>query len=264
MKFEIKSRFTGNVIFSLETEKLKLCVEAAIKSRADLSGADLSRADLSRANLSGADLSGANLSGADLFRADLSGADLSRADLSRADLHGANLSGANLSGANLSGADLSRANLSGADLSRANLSGANLSGANLSGANLSGANLSGANLSGARNAELQLSETLIVPEYGGFIGWKKLEDGLIVKLLIPEDAKRLNAYHSRKCRASKAIVLDITKNGDAVNIGKSKHDNNFIYEIGAEVIPDSFDDDRRNECSAGIHFFITKIEAESY
>jgi hypothetical protein len=234
MKFEIKSRFTGNVIFSLETEKLKLCVEAAIKSRADLSGADLSRADLSRA-----------------------------------DLHGANLSGANLSGANLSGADLSRANLSGADLSRANLSGANLSGANLSGANLSGANLSranlsGANLSGARNAELQLSETLIVPEYGGFIGWKKLEDGLIVKLLIPEDAKRLNAYHSRKCRASKAIVLDITKNGDAVNIGKSKHDNNFIYEIGAEVIPDSFDDDRRNECSAGIHFFITKIEAESY
>jgi hypothetical protein len=254
MKFEIKSRFTGNVIFSLETEKLKLCVEAAIKSRADLSGADLSRADLSRANLSGADLSGANLSGADLFRADLSGADLSRADLSRADLHGANLSGANLSGANLSGADLSRANLSGADLSRANLSGANLS----------GANLSGANLSGARNAELQLSETLIVPEYGGFIGWKKLEDGLIVKLLIPEDAKRLNAYHSRKCRASKAIVLDITKNGDAVNIGKSKHDNNFIYEIGAEVIPDSFDDDRRNECSAGIHFFITKIEAESY
>ena len=65
MKFEIKSRFSGAVLFSLETESLKLCVEAAVKSRANLSGADLSRADLSGANLSGAYLSGAYLYGAD-------------------------------------------------------------------------------------------------------------------------------------------------------------------------------------------------------
>jgi hypothetical protein len=64
MKFEIKNRFTGSVIFSLETESTKLCVEAAYNSRADLSGADLSGAYLSRADLSGADLSGAYLSGA--------------------------------------------------------------------------------------------------------------------------------------------------------------------------------------------------------
>src|SRR5574343_664566 len=74
MLFEIKSRFTGAVLFSLETSSFKLCVEAAVKSRASLSGADLSGADLSganlyRADLSGASLSGAGLSGANLYRA---------------------------------------------------------------------------------------------------------------------------------------------------------------------------------------------------
>ena len=51
MKFEIKHRFTGAVLFSLETESLKLCVEAAVKSRAYLAGADLARANLARAYL---------------------------------------------------------------------------------------------------------------------------------------------------------------------------------------------------------------------
>ena len=100
MKIEIRHRLTGAILFSLETESLKLCVEAAVKSRANLYGA----------NLSGADLSGANLYGAYLSRADLSYADLSRADLSRADLSRADLSGAYLSRADLYGADLSGAN----------------------------------------------------------------------------------------------------------------------------------------------------------
>ena len=93
MMFEIKHRYSNEVLFSIEIGTLRLAVEAAIKSVANLS----------RANLSGANLSGANLSGANLSRANLSGADLS----------GANLYGANLSRANLSGADLSGANLYG-------------------------------------------------------------------------------------------------------------------------------------------------------
>ena len=83
-KIEIKSRFNAKVIFAIEAKSLKIGVELAVRSRADLYGADLSRAYLSGAYLSGADLSRANLSGADLS--------------------GANLSGANLSGAYLSGA----------------------------------------------------------------------------------------------------------------------------------------------------------------
>ena len=70
MKFEIKNKFEGNVIASFECESLKIAVELAVKSRANLSRANLSRADLFGANLSGANLSGANLSGADLSGAE--------------------------------------------------------------------------------------------------------------------------------------------------------------------------------------------------
>ena len=100
MKFEIKNRFEGNVIASFECESLKIAVELAVKS-----GANLSHADLSHAYLSGAYLSHAYLSGAYLSGANLSGADLSGAYLSDANLSGANLSGANLFRAYRSGAD---------------------------------------------------------------------------------------------------------------------------------------------------------------
>ena len=143
MKFEIKSWLDSKILFSIEIENgtLRMALEAAVKSRANLFGAYLSGASLSRA-----DLSGANLSEANLFGAYLSGADLSEANLSGANLSGAYLSGASLSRANLSGANLSEANLFGAYLSRADLSGANLSGANLFGAYLSEANLFGEKL----------------------------------------------------------------------------------------------------------------------
>ncbi len=66
MKFEITHRFTGAVLFSLETESLKLCVEAAVKSNANLGDAYLGDANLGGANLGGANLRGANLGGANL------------------------------------------------------------------------------------------------------------------------------------------------------------------------------------------------------
>jgi len=98
MKFQIKSKYDASVLFESECESLKLCVEAAVRARADLSGADLSWADLSGANLSWADLFGANL-----YRANLSGANLYRANLSGANFYGANLYGANLFGAKVKG-----------------------------------------------------------------------------------------------------------------------------------------------------------------
>jgi hypothetical protein len=135
MKFEIKARFTGCVIFEADIEasedtpnsvRLGLAVMAAVKARAYLSRADLSGSNLSGAYLSGSNLSGAYLSGSNLSCANLSGSDLAGADLYGADLSRANLYGADLSGADLYGADLSGSNLSGAYLSRANLSGAKI------------------------------------------------------------------------------------------------------------------------------------------
>ena len=64
--FEIKSRFSGAVLFSLETESMKLCVEMAVKSRAYLEGANLRDANLGGAYLEGAYLEGADLEGANL------------------------------------------------------------------------------------------------------------------------------------------------------------------------------------------------------
>ena len=213
------------------------------------------------ADLSGADLCGANLSGADLWGADLRGANLRGADLC-----GAYLCGAYLSDANLRGADLSDAYLSGADLSDAYLSGANLSDANLR-----GANLRGADLSGAKNIPaLTIAKTSIIPDEGDVIGWKKApaQDGtqVIVKLLIPTDAQRSNST-GRKCRASKAKVLDIQDmNGNSLNdtIAHSSHDEGFTYKVGETVQVDDFDTNRWNECAPGIHFFITRIEAVNY
>ena len=96
---EIKICWNSEVLYSGEHENLKEAVEEAVKSGANLRGADLSCASLSCADLSGASLSCASLSCADLSGASLSCADLSCADLSDADLSCASLSGASLSGA---------------------------------------------------------------------------------------------------------------------------------------------------------------------
>jgi uncharacterized protein DUF5758/pentapeptide repeat protein len=187
------------------------------------------------------------------------GADLSGANLSCANLSGANLSGADLSGANLSGANLSCANLSGANLSGADLSGANLRYANLSGADLSGANLRSANLSGADLSGANLRTFSIVPSHGSFVGWKKLANDSIVKLGISRNAKRTSSLVGRKCRAEYAKVLAIFGTP-----GYSSHDSSFLYQAGKIVRPDSYDDNIRVECTHGIHFFITREEAEKY
>ena len=118
--FKIKHRFTGKIIFKLQCKSFQLCVEAAVKSRVDLQGADLRDADLLGAYLRGADLQGANLRGADLRDADLRDANLRDADLlgaylRDAYLQGAKLRGAYLRGAYLQGADLRDAYLQGAD-----------------------------------------------------------------------------------------------------------------------------------------------------
>ena len=189
-------------------------------------------------------------------------ADGKRADLCRANLYGANLYGANLYGADLNGADLNGANLYGANLIRADLIRADLIRADLNGANLRGANLRGANLRGAKN----LNFPIACPEKGSFIGFKKCQNNMIVKLEITEDALRCSAT-GRKCRCSKAKVLSITNlDGTESNIEfvSSKRDPYFIYKVGKIVEVKDFDTNRWNECSTGIHFFITRQEAVDY
>ena len=197
-------------------------------------------------------------------RANLCDADLRCADLSDANLSGADLSCANLIGADLSGADLSNANLFGTNLSGADLSCADLSCADLSNANLCDADLCGASIDQMMWDIYTVFYPLQCPESGSYIGYKKAS-GLVVELEIPADARRSSAT-SRKCRASKAKVLSITDiNGNpAGGQVKSNDDPNFVYAIGETVEVSDFDDDRWNECSTGIHHFITRAEAVIY
>ena len=96
------------------------------------------------------------------------------------------------------------------------------------------------------------------------IGWKKLWKDKIARLRIPAEAKRSNAT-GRKCRAEFAVVLDIwDSDGEPVEEGRSQNSSYFVYQVGQTVRPDRWDEDRWNECSNGIHFFITRYEAENY
>ena len=156
--------------------------------------------------------------------------------------HGANLDGANLYGANLYGANLYRANLY-----RASLDGANLNRANLDGAN---------NIPFIPYA---------CPSDGAFIGWKKVGNCLVM-LEIPEDARRCSCT-SQKCRCDKAKVLSITNldtNESISEIENTSYLPAVTYVVGEMVYPDSFDENRWNECSHGIHFFINKQSAIDY
>ena len=162
-------------------------------------------------------------------------------------------------GADLYGADLRGANLFGADLRGANLRGADLCGANLRGADLRGANLFGANLRDAKGLYLAC------PSEGEFIGWKKAS-GYIVKLRIPEDARRSSAT-GNKCRCDKAFVVEIQNiDGSKADVDTvaSNYDSNFAYVVGAMVEVNDFDDNRWNECAPGIHFFIDRRAAVEY
>ena len=261
--------------------------------RADLCGADLRGAylcevNLREANLYEADLRGADLRGANLYHADLRGADLRGVNLYHADFCGANfyradLTGAYLCRADLRGAYLCEVNLREANLYEADLCGANLCGANLYQANLYQADLCGADLRGANlyQADLRGTENiptyvcpLVCPEEGSFIGFKKAilfnsdipdKSHVIVKLKILENAKRSSAT-TRKCRCSEAEVISITSLNGNYSLTKafSSFNPEFIYEVGKIVAVDNFDENRWNECSTGIHFFITRDEAVNY
>ena len=169
---------------------------------------------------------------------------------------------ADLRYADLRYADLRDADLRDADLRYADLRDANLRGAYLSGADLRDANLRYADLSDAKEIPYV---PFACPSDGAFIGWKKV-CGLLVKLEIPEDAKRCSAT-SQKCRCEKAKVLAITQldgNGSMDEILNTAQAHHVLYKVGEMVYPDSFDENRWEECSHGIHFFINKQDAINY
>ena len=112
---------------------------------------------------------------------------------------------------------------------------------------------------------------------GDIIGYKKAYlcdkdlfwvDDVIVKLMIPVKAKRING-NSNKCRAEYAKVLEMYDTSHIpISIAKgykvhSIYDDDFRYIKGRIVKPDYFDETKK-VCTGGIHFFKTFEEAKNY
>jgi hypothetical protein len=85
--------------------------------------------------------------------------------------------------------------------------------------------------------------------------------------LVPAAAKRTASLVGRKCRAEYAEVVSIENNsennsGEAIQSVASNYDAHVVYRVGATIYPDRYDDDPRVECTHGIHFYLTRQEAE--
>ena len=189
---------------------------------------------------------------------DFSDVDFSKIDFRGANFYGADLIGADFHDTDFHDADFHGANFNGADFHDADFIGADFYGADFIGANNINEVISFANIS---NTALCIQ----CPEEGSFIGFKKAVGG-IVKLRVTESAKRSSAT-THKCRCSEAEVLEI-QNMDGTKSERtsvsSKYDLNFIYSVGAIVSVPDFDDYRWNECTRGIHFFLSRQEAVNY
>ncbi len=191
-------------------------------------------------------------------RADLFDADLTGADLSRANLRCAELSGANLTCASLISANLTRAKLSGANLSDANLTWTYLSGADLTYAILSDANLTGVDLTDTiLDDKEQCRKGIVLTE--PMTGYKKACCGKIITIEISIGAK-IFSINNKKRRTNKAKVIDMQGETEL----SSMYDADFKYHVGDEIEIKDFDENYNVECGAGIHFFLTREEAEEY
>ena len=94
------------------------------------------------------------------------------------------------------------------------------------------------------------------------IVFKKLKDDLVAELALSKGQIFQSENHG-KCRTDRAEVLSITDvDGKKYLEGHSDHDRTFVYTVGA-VVSAPYDKEVR-ACSTGIHFFLTREEAEKY
>ena len=131
------------------------------------------------------------------------------------------------------------------------------------------------------------------PETGSFIGYKMVVrdkncskhvpnmawNMVLLKLEIPEDAKRLTAESigGIKCRCDKAKVLqayDMCRYFKTHDLRKcrirdqkifySYYYRGFEYKVGEMVSVDRFDENEQHSCSSGIHFLMNMEDAIRY
>ena len=248
------------------------------EDRANFDGADLRSVDLDNLDLRCASFVGANFANQILHGLRLNDACCIGACFTRVILIDVDLSQANLQRANFSNADLRMGIFRGADCTMATFKDAEMRGSIFWYSNLYLADFTGAYNTGVEFYKADLLSAVnaphvctFCPETGAFVAWKSCMSAngveiVIVKLLIPEDAKRSSGT-DYKCRASKAEVLEIQAIDGRVLPDKkafSRFDSSFVYCVGQTVYPSNFCEDRFMDCAGGIHFFMNRQDAVNY
>ncbi len=201
---------------------------------------------------------------------DLTGWDLSNTDLTLSSFQDTVLNNVDFHGSSVENALFDGCPMHGADFQNADMRTASFRYCDMRKCNIRGADLFGAVLEFARLEEIEPDENtkwfrLYCPEKGAFLGYKKCVNNRLVQLLIPADAKRTSATRP-SCRCSKAKVLTIKSFDFKENYEEawSLVDENFVYRRGEWVEVKNFNEDRWMDSTTGIHFWLTREEAEAY
>lgn len=234
--------------------------------------ADLYMSILKGVNLQGTVFKNLDLRNANFIQCDMRNASFTRCRMDQADFRNldaeyANFDSCRLVGARFKSVILRQASFYRADLRDSTFATCDVEFASFGSAVLTNANFSLTNIEKARKDYLTIG--LHPAPEGDLIGYGKKSD-FIVTLLIPKEARRSCAT-SRKYRAEYAKVLSIESLFGAP--GPSTVTNQYYvegclkstrYTVGEYVYPDAWDEDRWNECSNGIHFWLTKEEARQW
>ena len=201
------------------------------------------------------DLSGYNLSGIDFTLSSFENVRLENVDFS-----GAAVENVLFDGCSVKGAVFRNVNMKTASMRYCDMTGCDIRGANLFGAVLEHAKLDGI-ISDERTQWFRMH----CPEKGAILGYKKCVNDRLVQLLIPADAKRTSATLP-SCRCSKAKVLTIKSFDSTEEFDEawSLVDENFVYHKGEWVEVSDFNEDRWMDSTTGLHFWMSREEANRY
>lgn len=180
--------------------------------------------------------------------------------LNGADFHGSSVENALFDGCPMYGADFRNARMVTASFRYCDMRCCDIRGADLF-----GAVLEFAKLDGIVSDENTKWFRLHCPEKGAFLAYKKCVNDRLVQLLVPADAKRTSATLP-SCRCSRAKVLTIKSFDYQENFDEawSLVDENFVYRRGEWIEVKDFNEDRWQDSTTGIHFWLTREEAMAY
>lgn len=206
----------------------------------------------------------------EIWDMDLSGEDLSYMDFTLSSfqntvLNGVNFENSIVENALFDGCPMKGASFKNARMVTASFRYCDMRECNIEGADLFGAVLEFAKLDGIISNDDTKWFRLHCPETGAFLAYKKCVNDRMVQLLVPADAKRTSAT-LRSCRCNKAKVLTIKSFDFKENFDEawSLVDEDFVYKRGEWVEVKDFNEDRWQDSTTGIHFWMTRAEAEAY